>query len=87
LADPRVLILDEATSSLDAESELAVQRALGRLMAGRTTLVIAHRLSTVRGANCILVLDGGRVVERGDHASLMAAGGLYKNLVERQEGP
>jgi len=86
LADPRVLILDEATSSLDAESELAVQRALGRLMAGRTTLVIAHRLSTVRGADRILVLDGGRVVERGDHASLMAAGGLYKNLVERQEG-
>lgn len=87
LADPRVLILDEATSSLDAESELAVQRALGRLMAGRTTLVIAHRLSTVRGADRILVLDGGRIIERGDHAALMAAGGLYRSLVERQEGP
>jgi len=86
LADPRVLILDEATSSLDAESELAVQRALARLMAGRTTLVIAHRLSTVRGADRILVLEGGRIVERGDHAGLMAAGGLYRNLVERQEG-
>ncbi len=86
LCDPRVLILDEATSSLDSESELAVQRALGRLMAGRTTLVIAHRLSTVRGADRILVLDGGRIVERGGHDELMAEGGLYRGLVERQEG-
>jgi ABC-type multidrug transport system fused ATPase/permease subunit len=86
LRDPTLLILDEATSSLDAESERAVQLALGRLMAGRTTLVIAHRLSTVRRADAILVLDGGRIVERGDHDALMSAGGLYRNLVERQDG-
>jgi len=86
LADPRVLVLDEATSSLDAESERSVQRALGRLMEGRTVLVIAHRLATVRRADCILVLDGGRIIERGDHASLMAADGLYRSLVLRQEG-
>jgi ABC transporter fused permease/ATP-binding protein len=84
LADPRVLVLDEATSSLDAESEALVQDALTRLMRGRTTLVIAHRLSTVRDADRIVVLDGGRVCEEGSHESLMRAGGMYRRLVEHQ---
>ncbi len=84
LKDPRILILDEATSSLDAESEHLVQEALERLMQGRTTLVIAHRLSTVKGADRVLVLDGGRVVQEGTHAELVVAEGLYRRLVERQ---
>ena len=84
LADPRVLVLDEATSNLDAESEAAVQQALARLMKGRTTLIIAHRLSTVRDADRIVVLDGGRVVEQGTHDALMAASGVYRRLVEHQ---
>jgi ATP-binding cassette subfamily B protein len=84
LANPRVLILDEATSNLDAESEALVQEALGRLMRGRTTLVIAHRLSTVRDADRILVLDKGSVVEAGSHAELMERQGAYRKLVEHQ---
>ena len=84
LVDPRVLILDEATSNLDAGSEAVVQEALARLMRGRTTLVVAHRLSTVRDADRIVVLDGGRVAEMGDHPALMAKGGLYRRLVEHQ---
>ncbi len=84
LKDPRVLILDEATSSLDSESEALVQEALDRLMEGRTTLVIAHRLSTVRDANRILVIDGGRVVQEGTHDRLLAMGGLYADLYARQ---
>jgi len=85
LKDPRVLILDEATSALDSESEHLVQEALERLMEGRTTLVIAHRLSTVRDADEVVVLDHGRVVERGAHAELVEReGGLYRKLVERQ---
>ncbi len=84
LVDPRILILDEATSNLDAGSEALVQEALARLMKGRTTLVVAHRLSTVRDADRIIVLDGGRVAERGRHAELMARGGIYKRLVEHQ---
>lgn len=84
LADPRVLILDEATSSLDAESEALVQAALARLMKGRTTLVIAHRLSTVRDADRIVVLDKGAVVEQGTHDALMSAKGTYWRLVEHQ---
>jgi ABC transporter fused permease/ATP-binding protein len=84
LADPRVLILDEATSNLDAESERLVQAALQRLMHGRTTLVIAHRLSTVRDADRIVVLDRGRVVEEGGHDALMARDGAYRRLVEHQ---
>jgi ABC transporter fused permease/ATP-binding protein len=84
LADPRVLILDEATSSLDAESEALVQAALARLMKGRTTLVIAHRLSTVRDADRIVVLDKGEVVEQGTHDALMNARGTYWKLVEHQ---
>ena len=84
LKDPRVLILDEATSALDAESEHLVKEALDRLMQGRTTLIIAHRLSTVKDADRVLVLDGGRVVEAGSHDELMAHGGIYRRLVERQ---
>jgi ATP-binding cassette subfamily B protein len=84
LKDPRILVLDEATSALDAESEHLVKEALDRLMRGRTTLVIAHRLSTVMGANRVVVLDQGRIVQIGDHATLMGEEGLYRRLVERQ---
>jgi ATP-binding cassette subfamily B protein len=84
LKDPRLLVLDEATSALDAESEKLVQDALEKLMRGRTTLIIAHRLSTVLGADRVLVLDGGRVVQAGSHSALMDQGGLYRRLVERQ---
>jgi ATP-binding cassette subfamily B protein len=84
LKDPRILVLDEATSALDAESEHLVKEALDRLMKGRTTLVIAHRLSTVKDADRVCVVDGGRVVESGPHAALMGQDGLYRRLVERQ---
>ncbi|AKQ68958.1 Lipid A export ATP-binding/permease protein MsbA [Myxococcus hansupus] len=84
LKDPRLLILDEATSALDAESEHLVKDALERLMQGRTTLIIAHRLSTVANANRVLVLDGGVIIQSGTHASLMNQEGLYRRLVERQ---
>jgi ABC-type multidrug transport system fused ATPase/permease subunit len=84
LADPRVLILDEATSNLDAESEAAVQSALARLMQDRTTIIVAHRLSTVRDADRIVVIDGARIVEQGRHDELMARRGTYHRLVEHQ---
>jgi ATP-binding cassette subfamily B protein len=80
LKDPAVVILDEATSHLDAENEVAVQQALATALAGRTALVIAHRLSTVQDADEILVLDEGRIVQRGTHAKLLATGGLYADL-------
>lgn len=86
LADPRILILDEATSSLDSESEAFIQEGLRYLMRGRTTFVIAHRLSTVRRADQILVLEAGRIVERGTHASLYAEGGRYFDLYTKQHG-
>ena len=78
--DPAILILDEATSAVDTETELAIQRSLDRLSAGRTTLAVAHRLSTVKDADTILVVDGGEVVERGTHDDLVARGGLYATL-------
>ena len=84
LKDPRILILDEATSALDAESEHLVHEALERLMEGRATVVIAHRLSTVRNADRVVVLDQGTVVEVGSHTELMSVHGLYHRLVERQ---
>jgi len=84
LKDAPILLLDEATSALDTHSEIQVQEALERLMAGRTTLVIAHRLSTVRGCDRIYVVDRGRVVEQGDHEALTAAGGLYARLARAQ---
>ncbi len=84
LKDPKILILDEATSALDAESEHLVQEALERLMKGRTTLIIAHRLSTVIGADRVLVLDRGQVVQAGSHDTLVRQEGLYRKLVERQ---
>ena len=84
LRDPEILILDEATSSLDSESEALVQQALERLMRGRTTFIIAHRLSTVQHANRILVLDGGRAVQLGSHEELVTQEGLYRRLCELQ---
>jgi ABC-type multidrug transport system fused ATPase/permease subunit len=86
LADPRILILDEATSSLDSESEALIQEGLRYLMHGRTTFVIAHRLSTVRRADQILVVEGGQIIERGTHESLYAAGGRYFDLYTKQHG-
>ncbi len=86
LADPRILILDEATSSVDTETELVIQRALERLLAGRTAFVIAHRLSTITRADLILVVDDGRIVERGSHAELLAARGTYYRLYTMQWG-
>jgi len=84
LKDAPILLLDEATSALDAESESQVQRALERVMNGRTTLVIAHRLATVQKANRILVMDKGQIVEEGTHSQLVAKGGLYGRLAEMQ---
>ncbi|MGH7545716.1 MAG: ABC transporter ATP-binding protein, partial [Gemmatimonadota bacterium] len=84
LRDPPILIFDEATSALDTESERLVQEAIARLLAHRTVMVIAHRLSTVQNADRILVVDGGRIVERGRHADLLARGGLYRRLYELQ---
>ena len=86
LAEPRILILDEATSSLDSESEAMIQAGLNQLMQGRTTFVIAHRLSTIRRADQILVVEQGRIVERGNHAELFALGGRYYDLYTRQHG-
>jgi len=84
LKDPRILVLDEATSSLDSESEVLIQEAMKRVMAGRTSIVIAHRLSTILKADLILVMDNGLIVERGTHTELLALGGLYARLHKTQ---
>ena len=84
--DPKILLLDEATSALDAQSESEVQEALDRIMIGRTSVVIAHRLSTVRAAECISVVYRGSILEKGNHAELMGMGGSYARLVEAQGG-
>jgi ATP-binding cassette subfamily B protein len=84
LKDAPILLLDEATSALDAESERKVQHALDRLMEGRTTLVIAHRLATVRSADRILVMEDGRIVEEGTHEALLGRGALYARLARLQ---
>jgi ATP-binding cassette subfamily B protein/subfamily B ATP-binding cassette protein MsbA len=87
LADPRILILDEATSNLDTESERLIQGSLQTLMSGRTSFVIAHRLSTIAHANRILVLENGRIVEQGRHDELMQASGRYREMVDLQTSP
>jgi ATP-binding cassette subfamily B protein/subfamily B ATP-binding cassette protein MsbA len=84
LASPQILILDEATSNLDTESEQLIQASTEELLAERTTFVIAHRLSTIRRATLILLMDNGRIIERGSHADLMATGGVYRDMVLRQ---
>jgi ATP-binding cassette subfamily B protein len=84
LADPRILILDEATASIDTRTELLIQEALAELLKGRTSFVIAHRLSTIRHADKIVVLDHGRIVEQGNHESLMAGRGIYHGLIQAQ---
>ena len=80
VADPPVLVMDEATSSIDTHTESLVQEGMDRLMEGRTVFVIAHRLSTVRNSNCIMVLDHGSIIERGTHDSLLAEKGVYYHL-------
>ena len=84
LADPAILILDEATSSVDTRTEVLIQKAMSALRSSRTSFVIAHRLSTIRDADTILVMDGGQIVEQGNHAELLAAGGAYANLYNAQ---
>jgi len=86
LKDPSIVILDEATSHLDAENEVLVQEALNKALSGRTSLVIAHRLSTVRNADLIVVIDDGSVVEKGQHAELVRAGGLYSEFHQTLSG-
>jgi ATP-binding cassette subfamily B protein len=83
LADPRIFMLDEATSAVDTATEVLVQRSLERLLKGRTTFIVAHRLSTIMKADCILVLDQGRIIERGTHRELLEHGGRYAHLYEQ----
>ena len=80
VADPPVMVLDEATSSIDTRTESLVQKAMDALMHGRTTFVIAHRLSTVRNSDCIMVMEGGRIIERGNHEQLIGKKGRYYQL-------
>jgi len=91
LADPRIVVLDEATSSIDALTEARLQKALVTLLKGRTSFIVAHRLSTIRHAGLVLVLDKGRIVERGTHDQLLAAGGhyaaLHRQFVQMDVGP
>jgi ATP-binding cassette subfamily B protein len=84
VADPAILILDEATSSVDTRTEVLIQKAMAELMHGRTTFVIAHRLSTIRNANLILMMEHGRIVEKGTHEALLAANGRYADLYRSQ---
>ena len=84
LKNPSILILDEATSALDTVSEYLVQDALDKLMAGKTTIIIAHRLSTIKNADVIVVLDRGKIVQKGTHDELMAADGIYRELYQTQ---
>ena len=84
LVDPPMLILDEATSSIDTRTELKIQRAFSAMMQGRTSFVVAHRLSTIREADTILVMDKGKIVEQGSHETLLARGGFYANLYQSQ---
>ena len=84
LKNPPILILDEATSALDNTTEILIQEALDELCRGRTTIVVAHRLSTIKNADEIAVIDNGRIIERGDHDSLMALGGAYEKLYTQQ---
>ena len=83
VADPRIFMLDEATSAVDTGTEMLVQRSLEKLTANRTTFVVAHRLSTIKKADCILVIDAGRIIERGKHDDLVAHGGKYAHLYEQ----
>ena len=82
MADPRIIVLDEATASVDTQTEQLIQEAIGRLLHGRTAIVIAHRLSTIRNADKIIVMDMGRIVEMGNHDELVALGGLYAKQYE-----
>ena len=84
LADNRILILDEATSSVDTRTELQIQKAMDNLMEGRTSFVIAHRLSTIKNADCILVMKDGDIIEQGNHEELMKKGGFYADLYNSQ---
>jgi ATP-binding cassette, subfamily B, multidrug efflux pump len=87
LADPKILILDEATSSVDTRTEVLIQKAMDKLMANRTSFIIAHRLSTIRNADLILVMRNGNIVEQGSHEQLMAQGGFYTSLYNAQFDP
>jgi len=84
LADPRILVLDEATSSVDAYTEVLIQKAMAHLLRGRTCIIIAHRLSTVRDADLILAIEDGRIAQRGRHSELMLEDGLYRRLYDMQ---
>ena len=84
VSDPKILILDEATSSVDTRLEALIQKAMDRVMEGRTSFVIAHRLSTIRDADLILVMDQGQIIEKGTHESLLAQGGFYEKLYNSQ---